>query len=127
MARLFAHPSYSIGEDEPGDYSNRDCKPALDPTMLRDPTLAHIGAVRGWHLLSRRHFCLCCRQAQLLRPPVTGSLRAKPLQRRAGSRCLLQVKLLKNPTLKLYPDFPHGMLTTYSETINKDLLEFIKG
>jgi non-heme chloroperoxidase len=40
---------------------------------------------------------------------------------------LLQVKLLKNPTLKLYPGFPHGMLTTYSETINKDLLEFIKG
>ena len=39
---------------------------------------------------------------------------------------LLQVKLLKNPTLKLYPGFPHGMLTTYSETINKDLLEFIK-
>jgi fermentation-respiration switch protein FrsA (DUF1100 family) len=25
---------------------------------------------------------------------------------------LLQVKLLKNPTLKLYPGFPHGMLTT---------------
>ena len=40
---------------------------------------------------------------------------------------LLQVKLLKNPTLKLYPGFPHGMLTTYAETINKDLLEFIKG
>jgi non-heme chloroperoxidase len=40
---------------------------------------------------------------------------------------LLQVKLLKNPTLKLYPGFPHGMLTPYSEAINKDLLEFIKG
>ena len=40
---------------------------------------------------------------------------------------LLQVKLLKKATLKLYPGFPHGMLTTYSETINKDLLEFIKG
>jgi len=40
---------------------------------------------------------------------------------------LLQVKLLKEPTLKLYPGFPHGMLTTYSETINNDLLEFIKG
>jgi non-heme chloroperoxidase len=39
---------------------------------------------------------------------------------------LLQVKLLKKPTLKLYPGFPHGMLTTYSEAINKDLLEFIK-
>jgi non-heme chloroperoxidase len=40
---------------------------------------------------------------------------------------LLQVKLLKNATPKLYPGFPHGMLTTYSDTINQDLLEFIKG
>jgi non-heme chloroperoxidase len=40
---------------------------------------------------------------------------------------LLQVKLLKNATLKLYPGFPHGMLTTYSDTINQDLLAFIKG
>ncbi len=39
---------------------------------------------------------------------------------------LLQVKLLKNATMKLYPGFPHGMLTTYSETINRDLLAFIK-
>ena len=29
-------------------------------------------------------------------------------------------------TLKLYPGFPHGMLTTYSETINPDLLAFVK-
>jgi non-heme chloroperoxidase len=40
---------------------------------------------------------------------------------------LLQAKLLKHSTLKLYPGFPHGMLTTYSETINPDLLAFIKG
>jgi non-heme chloroperoxidase len=39
----------------------------------------------------------------------------------------LQIKLLKNATLKLYPGFPHGMLTTYAETINPDLLAFIKG
>jgi non-heme chloroperoxidase len=39
---------------------------------------------------------------------------------------LLQVKLLKKPTLKLYPGFPHGMLTTYSDTINQDLLAFIR-
>ena len=39
----------------------------------------------------------------------------------------LQVKLLKHATLKLYPGFPHGMLTTYAETINPDLLAFIKG
>ncbi|HET6898808.1 MAG TPA: alpha/beta hydrolase [Vicinamibacteria bacterium] len=38
----------------------------------------------------------------------------------------LQAKLLKNATLKLYPGFPHGMLTTYSDTINPDLLAFIK-
>jgi non-heme chloroperoxidase len=40
---------------------------------------------------------------------------------------LLQAKLLKRATLKLYPGYPHGMLTTYSETINPDLLAFIKG
>ena len=39
---------------------------------------------------------------------------------------LLQAKLLKNATLKHYPGFPHGMLTTYSDTINKDLLAFIE-
>ena len=39
---------------------------------------------------------------------------------------LLQVKLLKKATLKLYPGFPHGMLTTYAETINQDLLAFIR-
>jgi non-heme chloroperoxidase len=40
---------------------------------------------------------------------------------------LVQAKLLKRATLKLYPGYPHGMLTTYSETINPDLLAFIKG
>ena len=39
---------------------------------------------------------------------------------------LLQAKLLKNATLKLYPGFPHGMLTTYSDTINPDLLAFVR-
>jgi non-heme chloroperoxidase len=39
----------------------------------------------------------------------------------------LQVRLLRNATLKLYPGFPHGMLTTCAETINADLLAFIKG
>jgi non-heme chloroperoxidase len=36
------------------------------------------------------------------------------------------VKLVKNGTLKTYPGFPHGMATTHAETINADLLEFIK-
>jgi non-heme chloroperoxidase len=35
-------------------------------------------------------------------------------------------KLLKNSTLKTYKDFPHGMPTTEAETINSDLLAFIK-
>jgi non-heme chloroperoxidase len=39
----------------------------------------------------------------------------------------LSAKLLKNSTLKTYKGFPHGMLTTEAETINKDLLAFIKG
>ena len=37
------------------------------------------------------------------------------------------VKLLKNGTLKTYKDFPHGMPTTHAETINADLLAFLKG
>jgi non-heme chloroperoxidase len=40
---------------------------------------------------------------------------------------LLQSKLLKNGTLKIYPGFPHGMLTTHADAINPDLLAFVKG
>ena len=40
---------------------------------------------------------------------------------------LLQAKLIKNSTLKIYPGFPHGMLTTHADVINPDLLAFIKG
>jgi non-heme chloroperoxidase len=39
----------------------------------------------------------------------------------------LSAKLLKNGTLKSYQGFPHGMITTEAETINVDLLAFIKG
>ena len=39
----------------------------------------------------------------------------------------LSAKLLKNGTLKTYQGFPHGMPTTHAETINADLLAFIKG
>ena len=39
---------------------------------------------------------------------------------------LLQAKLLNHAALKLYPGFPHGMLTTYSDTINQDLLAFVR-
>jgi len=38
----------------------------------------------------------------------------------------LSAKLLKNGTLKTYKDFPHGMPTTQADTINADLLAFIK-
>jgi non-heme chloroperoxidase len=38
----------------------------------------------------------------------------------------LSAKLLKNGTLKTYHGFPHGMPTTNADTINADLLEFIK-
>lgn len=38
----------------------------------------------------------------------------------------LSAKLVKNGTLKTYSGFPHGMCTTEAETINRDLLAFIK-
>src|SRR6516165_1263807 len=38
----------------------------------------------------------------------------------------LSAKLLKNGTLRTYKGFPHGMPTTEAETINADLLAFIK-
>lgn len=38
----------------------------------------------------------------------------------------LSSKLLKKGTLKTYKAFPHGMPTTEAETINADLLSFIK-
>jgi non-heme chloroperoxidase len=38
----------------------------------------------------------------------------------------LSGKLLKNGTLKTYKDFPHGMPTTQADTINADLLAFLK-
>jgi non-heme chloroperoxidase len=39
---------------------------------------------------------------------------------------LLGIKLLKHGTLKVYPGFPHGMATTHADTINTDLLAFVK-
>jgi non-heme chloroperoxidase len=38
----------------------------------------------------------------------------------------LSAKLLKKGTLKTYKGFPHGMLTTQADTINADILAFIK-
>lgn len=39
---------------------------------------------------------------------------------------LLQAKLLKNSTLKVYPGFSHGMCTVNADAINSDLLAFIR-
>jgi len=39
---------------------------------------------------------------------------------------MLQAKLLKRGSLKIYPGFPHGMMTTDADVINADLLTFIR-
>jgi non-heme chloroperoxidase len=39
---------------------------------------------------------------------------------------LLQAKLLRHGTLKIYAGFPHGMMTTNADVINADLLAFIR-
>jgi non-heme chloroperoxidase len=36
------------------------------------------------------------------------------------------VELVQNGTLKTYPGFPHGMLTTHADVLNPDLLAFIR-
>ena len=38
----------------------------------------------------------------------------------------LTAKIVKGAKLKVYPGFPHGMLTTKADVINPDLLEFIR-
>jgi pimeloyl-ACP methyl ester carboxylesterase len=38
----------------------------------------------------------------------------------------LSAKLVQNGTLKTYEGFPHGMPTTQADTINADLLAFIR-
>jgi non-heme chloroperoxidase len=39
---------------------------------------------------------------------------------------LLQAKLVRHGTLKIYPGYPHGMLATHPETLNRDILTFLK-
>jgi non-heme chloroperoxidase len=39
---------------------------------------------------------------------------------------LLQEKLLKQCDLKVYPGLSHGMMTTHADTINADILAFIR-
>ncbi|MCQ4162938.1 alpha/beta hydrolase [Roseomonas sp. GC11] len=40
---------------------------------------------------------------------------------------LKAVKLLRHGTLKVYPGYSHGMLTTEAATLNADLLAFVRG
>jgi non-heme chloroperoxidase len=39
---------------------------------------------------------------------------------------LLQAKLVKDATLKVYKSAPHGMCTTHKDQVNEDLLAFIE-
>ena len=39
---------------------------------------------------------------------------------------LLSAKLVKHATLKIYPGYPHGMLTIHADELNRDLLAFIR-
>jgi non-heme chloroperoxidase len=40
---------------------------------------------------------------------------------------LKSITLLRHGTLKVYPGYPHGMLTVHADVINPDLLAFIRG
>jgi non-heme chloroperoxidase len=40
---------------------------------------------------------------------------------------VLSAKIVKGAKLKIYPGFPHGMLTVHADVLNPDLLEFIRG
>jgi len=39
---------------------------------------------------------------------------------------MLAVKLVKNGTLKVYKEAPHGLCTTHKDQVNEDLLAFCK-
>jgi non-heme chloroperoxidase len=42
-----------------------------------------------------------------------------------GISALVSSKIVKDATLKVYPDLPHGMCSTHKDLINADLLAFI--
>ena len=44
-----------------------------------------------------------------------------------GAAGLLSAKIVKGATLKVYPGAPHGLATTHQDTLNADLLAFVKG
>jgi len=43
-----------------------------------------------------------------------------------GAAALASAKLVKYPTLKIYPGAPHGLTETHKDQLNADLLEFLK-
>ena len=43
-----------------------------------------------------------------------------------GAAAMMSSKLVKNATLKVYPNFPHGMHSVHPEVINADLLAFFE-
>jgi len=43
-----------------------------------------------------------------------------------AASAMLSSKLVKGALLKVYPGFPHGMCSTEKDTINRDLLAFLK-
>lgn len=44
-----------------------------------------------------------------------------------GAAARESIKLLRNGTLKTYPGFSHGMLTVNADTLNTDILAFVRG
>jgi non-heme chloroperoxidase len=44
-----------------------------------------------------------------------------------GASAMLSSKIVKDATLKVYKDAPHGMCTTLKDQVNADLLSFIQG
>ena len=63
-------------------------------------------------------------KSRLSTRPFEGDV-PEPLEPR-DHRLPLSANLLKNSTLKTYKGFPHGMPTTEADTINANLLTFLK-
>jgi non-heme chloroperoxidase len=43
-----------------------------------------------------------------------------------GAAGLASAKIVKNPTLKVYPGAPHGLTITRKDQVNADVLAFLK-
>ena len=76
-------------------------------------------------MIRTRRCCSSPRTAIALSLTIAGGM-GGPLVPYADS-VPLSSKLLKNGTLKTYKGFPHGMPTMQADTINADLLAFLKG